>query len=194
MDLNKYQGIIFDMDGTLVDSMPRHAKAWQRTCEHYSIPFDKAYMWNLGGVPTKQIAVLLNEKFNLSHDPEAVTFTKRSFWREDTSTPALIQVTNEIYQFYLNKMPIAVGTGSDRKHAEELLAEHGILSNLAALVTSSDVKNGKPHPETFLTAASKMSIPAHKCIVFEDTQIGFQAAQNAGMDCILVQNGKLVSM
>ncbi len=192
MNLDKYQGIIFDMDGTLVDSMPSHLQAWQLTCEHYGYPFEYDYMHGLGGVPTRETVEILNEKYQLNHDPVIVAKTKRQYWEQMTLVPQLIDVTLDIFNQQFGKKPIGIGTGAERSHALELLTHHGLLNKVHALVTASDVSQGKPHPETFLTVAQKMGIPADQCIVFEDTQIGLQAAQSAGMDCILVKDGKLI--
>lgn len=192
MNLDAYEGIIFDMDGTLVDSMPSHLEAWRLTCEHYGYPFDLDYMHSLGGVPTAETVQLLNQKYQLSHCEQVVSKTKRVFWDNMTLVPSLIEVTVDIlHKHYLSK-PIGVGTGADRSHAEELLTHHNLLSKLSALVTATDVTKGKPHPETFLAVAEQMNVKPDRCIVFEDTEIGFQAAKRAGMDCVLVKNGQLI--
>lgn len=192
MNLDKYQGIIFDMDGTLIDSMPLHMEAWRQTCEIFNYEFDIDYISAMGGVPSKQIAHILNDKFGQDHDPLEVAKTKRGFWDQSEEIPGLIRVTNDILNRYENVLPIAIGTGSERKHAEQLLTHHGLLNRLTALVTATDVSKGKPHPETFLTAAELMQVPASRCVVFEDTEIGYRAAKDAGMDCILVENGELI--
>ncbi|MDC2889750.1 HAD family hydrolase [Psychrosphaera algicola] len=192
MDLSKYEGIIFDMDGTLVDSMPSHIEAWRLTCLHYGYPFDLDYMWSLGGVPTIETVTLLNAKYQLARDEEEVAKTKNLLWKQLNLTPSLINVTYDIFQQYLGVLPMGIGTGAERSHALELLQHHGLFNKINVLVTATDVTNGKPHPETFLSAADKMKINPTKCIVFEDTKIGAIAAQRAGMDCILVKNGQLI--
>ena len=80
LDLTKYQGIIFDMDGTLIDSMGSHLQAWELTCHALGYPFDYDYMYSLGGVPTLATVDILNEKYGLSHDPDEVAKQKHQFW------------------------------------------------------------------------------------------------------------------
>lgn len=191
MNLERYQGIIFDMDGTLVDSMPSHLEAWRLTCEHYGYPFELEYMNSLGGVPTRATVELLNDKFQQSHNASEVAIKKRQIWDQFTLTPPLIPVTYQIFQQYLGKRPIGVGTGAERSHAIDLLSHHQLLDKLDALITATDVSQGKPHPETFITVAEQMGVIPSQCIVFEDTDIGYQAAKRAGMDCVLVKNGQL---
>lgn len=193
LDLSSYQGIIFDMDGTLVDSMPSHMQAWKQTCDYFGYPFDEQYMASLGGVPTKQTVELLNQKHQLDYDPSEVAKQKRQFWRKMDQTPALFSETFAVFDHYRPTKSVGIGTGAERLHAEHLLAHHGLLERLDALVTASDVTHGKPHPETFLTVAKLIGVPADKCVVFEDTDIGYQAAKGAGMDCILVLDGKIQS-
>lgn len=191
IDLSNYDAIIFDMDGTLIDSMSLHLEAWRGACEAFGYPYDKQYMYSLGGIPTVKTVELLNQKYDMSHCPEAVAKTKRELWSSYSQYPPLIDDTFAIFQYYRPIKHIGVGTGAERDHAETLLKHHGLLPELDVLVTSSDVEHGKPHPETFLKAAQKMGVDPARCVVFEDTNIGEQAAIRAGMDCILVVNGKV---
>lgn len=191
VDLSAYEGIVFDMDGTLIDSMGSHMQAWEKTCEVYGYPFDLTFMYELGGVPSADTARILNDRHQRNHDPAEVAAHKRDVWWELDHSPTLIEDTIAVFNHYRPSMKIGVGTGADRSQAEKLLGQHGLLERIDALVTSSDVTDGKPHPETFLTVAEKIGVPANKCVVFEDTEIGLQAAQRAGMDCILVRAGKI---
>ncbi|WP_102798878.1 HAD family hydrolase [Bowmanella denitrificans] len=189
LDLSRYQGIIFDMDGTLVDSMPSHMQAWQMTCQAFGYPFDPDYMHSLGGVPTRKTVEILNHKYQLEHDPKQVAEQKRQFWEQLDRLPALIHETVAVLHHYRPTMKIGIGTGAERPHALKLLEQTGLLNNIDALVTASDVVHGKPHPETFLSVARLLNLPPAACVVFEDTDIGRRAAEEAGMDCILVKDG-----
>ncbi|MFN6970660.1 MAG: HAD family hydrolase [Rheinheimera sp.] len=194
INLNQYQAIIFDMDGTLIDSMPGHGKAWRLTCERYGYPFDLAYMQSLGGVPTDQTVVLLNEKYQLQHDVAEVAAFKAATWEQMDEAPVLIPCTFEVLQHYLTTKKIGIGTGAERSHALKMLRQTGLLALVPTVVTASDVTHGKPHPETFLTVAAQLGVAPEQCVVFEDTAIGQQAALAAGMDCILVQDGQLLTV
>lgn len=191
VDLSQFRGIIFDMDGTLIDSMGGHTQAWQKTCEQYGYPFDADYMYGLGGVPTLQTVEVLNEKYGMNHDAKEVAAFKTATAEAMDVIPPLIDDTYSIFQHYRPFKKIAVGTGAERIHATALLEHHGVLANLDALVTATDVVNGKPSPDTFLSAAEQMGLKPEECVVFEDTEIGRQAATSAGMHCILVINGKV---
>lgn len=192
LDLTRYQAIIFDMDGTLIDSMPSHNLAWQQTCAQYGYPFDDSYMHSLGGVPTEQTVVLLNEKYGLKHDVDAVAETKRQLWEQQALTPAIIPATVAVLRHYHGVLKLGIGTGAERPHALKMLQQTALLPLVQSLVTACDVKHGKPDPETFLTVARQLGVAPQYCVVFEDTGIGQLAAQRAGMDCILVQQGQLI--
>ncbi|WP_438862529.1 HAD family hydrolase [Neptunicella sp.] len=191
LDLSKYQGIVFDMDGTLIDSMGSHLRAWQQTCETFNYPFDVDYMHGLGGIPTRKTVEILNDKYQKEHDPDEVALHKRDFWLAMGESPVIIEETVNVLKHYQGKLKMGIGTGAERPHAEQMLQDTGLLSMVETLVTATDVTHGKPHPETFLTVARNMGIEPQHCVVFEDTQIGFEAATRAGMDCILVQNGQI---
>ena len=149
------------------------------------------YMNSLGGVPTQQTVVILNEKFGMDHDPKAVAKFKREAWETMDLEPVLIPSTMAVFEHYRPTLSIGIGTGAERPHAEHLLAKHGLLARIDSLVTASDVTHGKPHPETFLTVAEQMGVAPQHCVVFEDTEIGYQAARDAGMDCIMVKQGEI---
>ncbi|ABG39322.1 beta-phosphoglucomutase family hydrolase [Paraglaciecola sp. T6c] len=190
-DLSRYKGIVFDMDGTLIDSMGSHAVAWQQTCERFGYPYDAQYIHDLGGVPTRQIAQLLNKKHGMDHNLDEVAEVKRQAWLALDENLTVIQDTFDVMQRYKGILKMGVGTGSERENAIRMLTETGLLERVETVVTASDVTHGKPHGETFLTVAKNMGLNADECVVFEDTEIGRQAAQHAGMDCIMVINGKI---
>jgi beta-phosphoglucomutase family hydrolase len=190
-DLSRYKGIVFDMDGTLIDSMGSHAVAWQQTCEFFDIPYDGQYINALGGVPSRQIVKLLNEKHGLEHDLDEVAAKKRQAWLALDDNLAVIEDTFRVMQRYEGVLKMGIGTGSERDNAMRMLTQTGLLDRVETVVTASDVTHGKPHGETFLTVAKNMGLTADECVVFEDTEVGRQAAQAAGMDCIMVINGRI---
>jgi beta-phosphoglucomutase family hydrolase len=191
-DLSRYKGIVFDMDGTLIDSMGAHGLAWQQTCEYFGYPYDDEYIHGLGGVPTREIVGMLNTKYGLKHDQDEVTEHKRQGFLKLDDKPMVIADTFAVMQRYQGILKMGVGTGSERGNAIRMLTESGLLERVETVVTATDVTYGKPHGETFLTVAKNMGLQAKDCVVFEDTEIGRQAAQNAGMDCIMVINGKIL--
>ena len=189
--LDHYDAIIFDMDGTLIDSMPAHMDAWRLAADAHGFPYDHDWHYSQGGVPTRKTVELINERYGLNLDLDAVAETKRQKWEDMGLAPVLIAETHSVFIALTGKKPIAVGTGAEREHAIDMLEATGLMSQLNALVTACDVVQGKPSPDTFLKAAQALGVEPSKCVVFEDTEIGRRAAQSAGMDCILVIDGKI---
>ena len=189
IDLTAYEGLIFDMDGTLIDTMPAHVQAWQQTALEFGFHFEASWLHSLGGMPSYKIAGEVNSKYGLSLDPQAVSQFKMASFAAIEDKGDIIPCTHSLLLEHLGNKKIAVGTGSQRKSAEQLLEKTNILSKLDILVTATDVKNHKPNPDTFLDACFGMGLQPKQCVVFEDTDLGKQAAHAAKMDCILVVDG-----
>ncbi|TCS44028.1 beta-phosphoglucomutase family hydrolase [Reinekea marinisedimentorum] len=189
--VENYQGIIFDMDGTLIDSMPYHLDAWKTAAEAFEFPYDREWLNSMGGMPSAKIVVEINQRYGISLDPKEVTKLKMATYLSFEFHGEPIAVTNDILNHFVGKKRIAVGTGSPQVQAHKLLEESGIMPKLDAVVTATDVSNHKPNPDTFLLAAEKLQLLPEHCVVFEDTHLGKQAAHSAGMDCIMVEGDAL---
>lgn len=191
MDLSRYQALIFDLDGTLVDSMPLHLAAWCHAAEKFGFTYDADWFYSLGGVPGRKIARMLTEKQQLDLDPDAIAQTKTGHYVRHIEQATPINDTLAVVEQAFGRLPMAIGTGSPRVNAHRVLDNTGLTHYFDAVITAEDVEHHKPNPDTFLLAAKRLGVAPEKCLVFEDTGIGKQAALAAGMDCCLVENGHL---
>ena len=185
----RYKALIFDMDGTLVDSMPLHLAAWQQTAQEFGFVCDQEWLYAHGGVPSRKIAALIAHEQQIALDPEAVARCKTAHYvamiEQATPFPAMVALVQQA----ATTLPMAIGTGSLHANAERILAQSGLGLYIHTVVAADDVQGHKPAPDTFLLAAERLGVVAADCLVFEDTEIGRLAALAAGMDCVMVVEG-----
>lgn len=187
----QYDALIFDMDGTLVDSMPRHLDAWETTSAEFGLPFDRARLNEYGGIPTRKIVAILAEQHGLTIDVEAFARRKVALYMEHIQQVSVFPAMWELVRRCHGKVPMGIGTGSPRNQAESILKSTGLDAYIQVVVSADDVVNHKPHPDTFLQVAEQLGANPANCLVFEDTQIGLQAGRAAGMETVLVLEGEL---
>jgi beta-phosphoglucomutase family hydrolase len=184
---SKYKGLIFDLDGTLADSMPVHLTAWQETGKKYGFSYSVDDLNNYAGKSGVEIVHLINEKQNVSLAPDIIVQEKETNFLENLHLVKPVKAVLDVFDTYYGKLPMAVGTGSFRRIALQILANIGIKDKVQHLVSADDVENHKPSPDTFLQCARLINIDPKDCLVFEDAELGFQAANNAFMDVIDVR-------
>lgn len=175
------KAFIFDLDGTLADTMPLHYDAWVKTAKIMNLEFSLDFLKGCAGMPSSKIIELLNKKNNRSIDPEEFSNLKEEFFTKDMhKIKEISAVTNLVYKYH-GKIPMAVGTGGKRNIASETLQILGLDKYIQILVSADDVENHKPQPDTFLKCAELMGVSPENCQVFEDAILGFEAAKAAGM-------------
>ncbi|HAA13103.1 MAG TPA: phosphatase [Cytophagales bacterium] len=182
------QAIIFDLDGTLVDSMPLHLRAYQYAIEPWGVTYSAEVFQSRAGMPTIQTFELIEKDYGLKNfSVQEACDRKRDFFGKNLDQLQLIDPVAEIMRSQQNKMPMSIGTGSYRKTVEKVVNLFGLLDYISHVVTADDVQQHKPHPETFLACAERMEMaPAH-CVVYEDGDPGVQAALAAGMQVVDVR-------
>ncbi len=177
----KAKALIFDLDGTLSNSLPVHVETWKMLGDKYGFDFDPQIIHDMTGRPTVEFARHIVERYKIDVDPESLVREKQhSFWELAHLLEPVEQVIT-ILKAYHGKLPVAVGTGASRKSTEVQLKALGLAEYFNVIVSADDVKKHKPHPETFLKCARLMKVEPQFCQVFEDGDLGIVAAQKAGM-------------
>ncbi|MDP2338015.1 MAG: HAD-IA family hydrolase [Bacteroidota bacterium] len=177
----KAKGLIFDLDGTLGDTMPIHYMAWKNAAAKYGIGFTPKLFMELAGIPLYPTVVKLNELFGKNIDPKELGDTKEAEFEMNMHLTPEIKIVTGLVRANHGKLPMAVGTGGSRRLSLKTLEIIGLKDYFEILVSSEDVSHFKPHPETFLKCAELMGVAPGDCEVFEDGILGMQAAESAGM-------------
>jgi len=177
------KGLIFDLDGTLANTMPWHFQAWQKACRRFGMEMDTTFLSDHTGAPGWVIANDIIELNGLTGkvSPEDLIQAKLEEFYPIQHNVTPIEPVIALVQKYHGKLPMSVGTGGHRAAVEKTLEMVGIRKYFDIIVTANDVKLHKPHPETFLKCAELMNVDPAACEVFEDGDLGIEAAKRAGM-------------
>jgi len=182
----KAKALIFDLDGTLADTMPVHFLAYKHILANYGIEFTPELFATLAGIPAVGTIVKLNEIFGTNMNAEEVGHFKEAEYEKIMYKMKPIDPVIELVKQYHGVLPMAVGTGGYKRLAWKTMEILGLDKYFDILVPNEDVLRPKPFPDTFLRCAELMGVDPVVCEVFEDAQLGIQAAQAAGMMATLV--------
>lgn len=179
------QGLIFDIDGTLADTMPAHYRACLKVARKYNFEFPLEYFIEMAGIPTKDVFRDLFTKQGItSLSVDHVSELKEQYYLEEVPSLQPIPFTMDIVRTYAGKLPMSMGTGGTKEIAIPNVSQIQVAQYIPILVTAEDVSLYKPFPDTFLECAKRMGIEPQYCLVFEDAINGFKAAEAAGMEWI----------
>lgn len=180
--------VIFDCDGTLVDSMPIHFLAWNRTMTEVGIELPEDRFYAMGGIPTHRIIEMLAHEQQVLVDAHTTAKRKEEAFYELIHMLEPIHIIVEVAKKLRGVKPIAVASGGSRHGIEKQLRHVGIWDWFDTIVCAEDTVRHKPDPDVFLESARRLGSSPEKCLVFEDAELGIEAAKRAGMDWLDVRN------
>ncbi len=181
-----FKAYLFDCDGTIANSMPLHYVAWKKALAEWGCEFPERTFYAWGGLPAAEIVATLAREQGLTMPAEEVAHRKEDLYYEILhELQAVPEVLEQIEQNH-GRIPFAVVSGSTRDSVTKSLAALGILDKFDTLVCAGDYTKSKPDPEPFLTAAQRLGVAPADCLVFEDTEMGIQAATAAGMASVKI--------
>jgi beta-phosphoglucomutase family hydrolase len=182
------QALIFDCDGTLVDSMPVHYAAWTKTLSKYGFTFTEKRFYSFAGQPTWRLVEMLAEEHGATVDVQTVAREKEDDFLLSLHLVKPIEPVVAIAREARGQKKMAVASGGWRDITRLQLRNAGILDWFETIVTAEDTPRHKPEPDVFLEAARRLGVPPENCLVYEDAELGIEAARRAGMQCVDVRN------
>jgi HAD superfamily hydrolase (TIGR01509 family) len=181
-----FKAYLLDCDGTIADSMPLHYKAWKKALAEWNCEFEEKLFYEWGGVPVAEIISTLNKREGLTMPVEIVARRKEELYfellPELKAVPEVLEHVNAAH----GRIPFAVVSGSTRESVTASLVALKMIDRFDAMVCAGDYTKSKPDPEAFLLAAARLGVGPEFCLVFEDTDMGIQAATAAGMASVKV--------
>ena len=183
-----YDAVLFDCDGTLADTMPAHFIAWMHVTRLHGLDFDEERFYALGGRPSRDIVDLLANEAGIAVDLDDAVRLKEQTFLERLGEVRAIDPVVDVARRLAGRIPIAVVTGGHREVCRRVLEHVGIGDLFDTLVASEDTQLHKPEPEPFLEAAARLNAEPARCVVWEDSDLGIEAARRAGMTWIDVRS------
>ena len=181
-----FRAYLFDLDGTLADSMPLHLRSWQQATREAGGDFPVDLFWAWGGIPLTRTVEMLNERFGYGLDPAAVVHRKEQLYLTMLDEVKPIASVLAHVEAQRGRLPMAIVSGSPRLTIERTLEKLGLADRFDTVVAMEDYTHGKPAPDPFLLAAKRLGVLPADCLVFEDADAGIASAEAAGMTVVRV--------
>ena len=183
----EFHAYLFDLDGTVADTMALHLQSWQQAVHEFGGEFPADLFWAWGGIPLPRTVEMLNERFGFTLSPPEVVHRKEQLYLTmiDQVKP-IPSVLAHVQDAKARGLKTAIVSGSPRLSIERTLQVLGLDHTFDTEVGAEDYTHGKPDPEPFLTAASRLEVLPLHCLVFEDADAGIASAAAAGMPWVRV--------
>jgi HAD superfamily hydrolase (TIGR01509 family) len=182
------EAALFDMDGLLLDTEVLYIEAMQQAARSLGREMALDFCHSMVGVPARECTLMIEAYYGEGFSIEEFRgrFYELLHGLLDAGIPLKPGVV-ELLDFLAGRgLPLAVATSSERRTAERHLSHAGLLDRFTVLVTRDDVEHPKPHPDIYLEAARRLGAAPERCIAFEDSNIGLEAAHAAGAMAFMV--------
>lgn len=193
MTISRFKAVIFDHDGTLVNSEPVHWRCWTHALRPYGRELSlEEYSLHLSGLPSAVSATWIAGKFNLDVNPDALLASKQKLLREFLTReghPLMPGVLRLLTYPKERGIPMAIASGADRNEVDHSLRFHALEDHFSAVATKNDVPRNKPAPDVYLQAARLLGVAPEDCIAIEDSDNGEKSARAANIFCLRLYPG-----
>ena len=189
--IHNYGALLFDLDGTLVDSMPAHNQAWIKVLKNYGVDLSEDILNKMAGTPNFKTAEIFISDFQLDAQPEKIVEQKEDLFVQSFKNLQKIPAVAAIAEKFYNILPMGIVSGSSRSRIIESLEVTNLTHFFNCIVSSDDTERGKPFPDPYELAARVLGVDPKTCLVFEDGAAGIEAALSAKMNVVYVKDGHL---
>lgn len=188
MDLDKYEAFIFDLNGTMIDDMDYHIKAWHRILNELGANISLERMKDeCYGKNHELLERIFPSRYSYEDKDRMSLEKEKQYQQEFKPNLKLLAGLHEFLQkAYEKGIKMAIGSAAIMFNIDFVLDGLDIRKYIDAVISADDVADSKPNPETFLKCAEALGVSPMKCLVFEDAPKGVEAALNAGMDCVVL--------
>lgn len=182
----QYEAFLYDCDGTLADNMMAHKLAYEEVAANYGVGLDLNMIDEFAGMPTAIFAKEITKRYGVPLPDTFASEKSQIFIDKYIEKTQPIAYVAEHLKNHVGKVKIAVVSGGSRKTVTKTLTVLGLIDLIDVMVCAGETPKGKPAPDPFLAAAEALGVAPSKCIVFEDAELGVQAAISAGMDWVRI--------
>ena len=190
--MNNLKALLFDLDGTLIDSEKFHFDCWNDFLYQYDVQIDfNDWLTNYAGIPLPQNAKTILSRYKLNEDLDSFIERREKITLEGFKTKdikLMPYALDFVVYFYQQGFTLAVVTASPRADVEAVFEKNGMAKYFSVFITRTDVTKSKPDPESYNLCVEKLGLAKEECLVFEDTLNGVKAAVAAGLTCYAIQN------
>jgi len=181
-------GVIFDLDGVLLDSAEYHRRSWYAMAEELGLSLSRAFFWEtFGQTNTTILRKLLGRELEPAEN-RAKSERKEALFRAEAQGKLAYfpGVEEALHALKAAGFRLALGTSAPRSNVDFYYRELGLARFFPAFACMEDIRHGKPDPAVFLVAAQRLGLPPARCVVVEDALPGIEAAKAGGMKCVAV--------
>lgn len=186
------KAILFDHDGTLVDSEACHCDIWNRVLAPYGVTLSFAeFARDCIGKPVEITTQLLVERYQIPlsvAELATIKDTASDQFQIEEGFPALAGAMELLHEMWGKGLKIAIVSGAGRNSVMNTVARFGLADKLEAIVTAQDVLHNKPAPDGYLQALTKLGVAAQDAIAIEDSASGIASAKAAGLQCLAIHH------
>ncbi|MFI9829608.1 HAD family hydrolase [Streptomyces sp. NPDC051913] len=186
-DLDRYDAVLFDWDGTLVNSHPLNFRGLSRACADWGLTMDESFYTSKIGTSGAELISELSAATGTHVPIDEVVAQCLDLILDEIAELQTYRPVVQLAETLHGRVPLAIASGGARRAVHAGLDATGLRPLFADVITGEDVPRGKPDPGLFLLASARLAVAPARCLVYEDSTEGVQAAKTAGMDVVDVR-------